>query len=74
MLMHNAKANPPPFVRKVIYEWSSIVMIFFLVDVKWFFRDDPQPFFQWLPGRPPQAIGQLFKNRIDLVCILFKFF
>jgi hypothetical protein len=37
------------------------------VDVKWFFRDDPQPFFQWLPGRPPQAIGELFKNRIDLV-------
>jgi hypothetical protein len=36
------------------------------VDVKWFFRDDPQPFFQWLPGRPPQAIGELFKNRLDL--------
>lgn len=36
------------------------------VDVKWFFRDDPQPFYQWLPGRPPQAIGDLFKNRIDL--------
>lgn len=36
------------------------------VDVKWFFRDDPQPFYQWLPGRPPQAIGELFKNRIDL--------
>ena len=36
------------------------------VDVKWFFRDDPQPFFQWLPGRPPQAIGELFRNRIDL--------
>ncbi len=39
----------------------------FQVDVKWFFRDDPQPFFQWLPGRPPQAIGELFRNRIDLV-------
>ena len=36
------------------------------VDVKWFFREDPQPFYQWLPGRPPQAIGDLFKNRIDL--------
>ena len=36
------------------------------VDVKWFFRDDPQPFYQWLPGRPPQAIGDLFKSRIDL--------
>ena len=37
------------------------------VDVKWFFRDDPQPFFQWLPGRPPQAIGELFENgRLDL--------
>lgn len=36
------------------------------VDVKWFFGDDPQPFYQWLPGRPPQAIGDFFKNRIDL--------
>ena len=36
------------------------------VDVKWFFRDDPQPFFQWLPGRPPQAIGEIFQDRIDL--------
>ncbi len=36
------------------------------VDIKWFFNDDPQPFFQWLPGRPPQAIGELFKNRLDL--------
>lgn len=36
------------------------------VDVKWFFRDDPQPFFQWLPGRPPQTIGELFRDRIDL--------
>jgi len=36
------------------------------VDVKWFFGDDPQPFFQWLPGRPPQTIGDLFKDRLDL--------
>lgn len=36
------------------------------VDVKWFFGSDPQPFYQWLPGRPPQTIGELFKNRIDL--------
>ena len=36
------------------------------VDVKWFFRDDPQPFFQWLPGRPPQTIGDLFQDRLDL--------
>jgi len=36
------------------------------VDVKWFFRDDPQPFFQWLPGRPPQTIGDLFRDRLDL--------
>ena len=36
------------------------------VDVKWFFRDDPQPFFQWLPGRPPQTIGDIFRDRIDL--------
>ena len=36
------------------------------MDVKWFFRDDPQPFFQWLPGRPPQTIGELFQHRLDL--------
>ena len=37
------------------------------LDVKWFFGDDPQPFFQWLPGRrPPQVIGDLFKDRLDL--------
>ena len=36
------------------------------MDVKWFFRDDPQPFFQWLPGRPPQTIGDLFRHRLDL--------
>ena len=23
-------------------------------------------FFQWLPGRPPQTIGDLFKDRLDL--------
>ena len=28
------------------------------MDLKWYFRDDPQPFFQWLPGRPPQTIGK----------------
>ena len=36
------------------------------MDVKWFFGNDPQPFFQWLPGRPPQTIGELFKDRLDL--------
>jgi len=36
------------------------------VDVKWFFRDDPQPFFQWLPGHRPQTIGEIFHDRIDL--------
>ena len=37
------------------------------VDVKWFFGSDPEPFFQWLPGRPPQAKGSLFTNgRLDL--------
>ena len=34
--------------------------------MKWFFGSDPQPFYQWLPGRPPQTIGKKFKNRIDL--------
>ena len=41
-------------------------MFFIQMDVKWFFRDDPQPFFQWLPGRPPQTIGDLFRHRLDL--------
>lgn len=36
------------------------------LDVKWFFNNDPQPFFQWLPGRPPQTVGELFRNRLDL--------
>ena len=36
------------------------------VDIKWFFNDNPQPFFQWIPGRKPQTIGELFQNRIDL--------
>nr|XP_040569180.1 uncharacterized protein LOC121118656 [Lepeophtheirus salmonis] len=36
------------------------------IDVKWYFKDDPQPFYQWLPGRNPQTIGDLFKGRIDL--------
>ena len=36
------------------------------VDVKWFFRNNPQPFYQWLPGRPPQAVGKRFRGRIDL--------
>ncbi len=25
------------------------------MDVKWFFGNDPQPFFQWIPGRKPQV-------------------
>ncbi len=36
------------------------------IDVKWFFGDDPQPFYQWIPGRAPQTIGELFRNRLDL--------
>ena len=36
------------------------------VDVKWFFKDNPQPFFQWLPGHKPQTIGDIFHDRIDL--------
>ena len=36
------------------------------VDVKWFFNDDNQPFFQWIPGRKPQTIGDLFENKLDL--------
>ena len=36
------------------------------VDVKWFFGDDPQPFYQWIPGRRPQTRGDLFEGRLDL--------
>lgn len=31
-----------------------------------FFRDNPQPFFQWIPGRRPQTNGDLFRGRVDL--------
>ena len=36
------------------------------LDVKWFFGNNHQPFYQWLPGRPPQTRGERFRGRIDL--------
>jgi len=36
------------------------------LDIKWFFGDDHQPFYQWLPGHRPQTMGSVFKDRIDL--------
>ena len=36
------------------------------LDVKWFFGNNHQPFYQWLPGRRPQTRGERFRGRIDL--------
>jgi len=37
------------------------------MDVKWYHERDPQPFFQWIPGRSePQVLGELFRGKIDL--------
>lgn len=35
-----------------------------IMDVRWYHRDEP--FLQWIPGRQPQVIGDLFKGKIDL--------
>ena len=37
------------------------------VEIKWYFEDDPVPFYIWVPagGRKPQIIGSLFQDRVD---------
>jgi hypothetical protein len=39
------------------------------LEVKWYFNEDPAPFFQWIAGvegSQPQLIGSLFEDKIDL--------
>lgn len=38
------------------------------LDIKWYFEDEPTPFYQWVPDRmsKPQIIGDKFRNFIDL--------
>ena len=38
------------------------------LDIKWYFNDDPTPFFFWVPFRmaKPQLIGETFKGHVDL--------
>ena len=39
------------------------------LEVKWYFNEDPAPFFQWIAGMEgsePQIIGSLFEDKIDL--------
>ena len=39
------------------------------LEVKWYFNEDPAPFFQWIAGvegAVPQLIGSLFEDKIDL--------
>lgn len=38
------------------------------LDIKWYFNDSHEPFFQWVPGqlKRPQVIGELFARHLDL--------
>ena len=38
------------------------------LDLKWYFSTEEEPFLQWVPssGSKPQAIGQRFKNRLEV--------
>ena len=39
------------------------------LEVKWYFNEDPTPFFQWIAGKietKPQIIGQQFEDKLDL--------
>ncbi|CAB4065292.1 unnamed protein product [Lepeophtheirus salmonis] len=38
------------------------------LDIKWYFENDPSPFYQWVPGQMdrPQVIGDTFKDHLDL--------
>jgi len=38
------------------------------LDIKWYFNDDPQPIYQWIPGYTsgPHAISDMFKDHINL--------
>ena len=38
------------------------------LDIKWYFNNEPAPFYQWVPEKMarPQIIGQKFRNHVDL--------
>ena len=39
------------------------------LEVKWYFNEDPAPFFQWIAGvegSQPQIIGSLLEDSLDL--------
>jgi hypothetical protein len=36
------------------------------LDIKWYFNNDPNPIFQWLPGRLPQIISDQFMQHLDI--------
>eukprot|EP00096_Caligus_rogercresseyi_P012667 TRINITY_DN5385_c0_g1_i1.p1 TRINITY_DN5385_c0_g1~~TRINITY_DN5385_c0_g1_i1.p1 ORF type:complete len:276 (+),score=48.18 TRINITY_DN5385_c0_g1_i1:295-1122(+) len=38
------------------------------LDIKWYFENDPTPFYQWVPGQMerPQIIGDTFRDHLDL--------
>lgn len=38
------------------------------LDIKWYFEDEPSPFYQWVPEQMarPQIIGEKFRQHIDL--------
>ncbi|KAL7648289.1 UNVERIFIED_CONTAM: hypothetical protein RMT77_000195 [Armadillidium vulgare] len=35
------------------------------LEVKWFWNQDPEPVYQWIPGKKPEAMG-ILKGRVDL--------
>ena len=36
------------------------------LEVKWYFRHEARPFYQWIPPNPPQIIDDRFSDRINL--------
>ena len=38
------------------------------LDIKWYFEDEPTPFYQWVPEQMarPQIIGEKFRKHVDL--------
>ena len=38
------------------------------LDIKWYFNNEPSPFYQWVPGEmdKPQIIGEKFKGHLNL--------
>ena len=38
------------------------------LDIKWYFENEPSPFYQWVPEKMarPQIIGEKFRQHVDL--------